>query len=78
MTLGDERFLFRAILKTKNGERLQNLEKISYSCLRSLFLIKVVALSFPAQELGLHSMRSEGATAAANAQVPDRIFKRHG
>ena len=27
---------------------------------------------------GLHSLRSGGATAAANAGVPDRAFKRHG
>ena len=27
---------------------------------------------------GLHSLRSGGATSAANAGVPDRLFKRHG
>ena len=28
--------------------------------------------------IGTHSLRSGGATAAANAGVPDRRFKRHG
>ena len=28
--------------------------------------------------IGTHSLRSSGATAAANAGVPDRLFKRHG
>ena len=28
--------------------------------------------------IGTHSLRSGGATAAANAGVPDRLFKRHG
>jgi hypothetical protein len=28
--------------------------------------------------LGLHSLRSGGATAACNFGVPDRLFKRHG
>ena len=28
--------------------------------------------------IGTHSVRSGGATAAANAGVPDRLFKRHG
>ena len=28
--------------------------------------------------LGTHSLRSGAATAAANADVPDRRFKRHG
>ena len=27
---------------------------------------------------GTHSMRSGGASVAANAGVPDRLFKRHG
>ena len=28
--------------------------------------------------IGTHSLGSGGATAAANAGVPDRLFKRHG
>ena len=28
--------------------------------------------------IGTHSVRSGGATAAANARVPDRLFKCHG
>lgn len=28
--------------------------------------------------IGTHSLRSGGATAAANAGVPDRLVKRHG
>jgi len=35
-------------------------------------------LGFPAHEFGLHSLRAGGATAAVNASVLDRIFKRHG
>ena len=38
----------------------------------------IAALGFLSEEFSLHCMRSEGATAAANAKVPDRIFKRHG
>ena len=29
-------------------------------------------------QLGLHSLHSAGATAAANSGVQDRLFKRHG
>ena len=29
-------------------------------------------------QFGMHSLRAGGATAAANAGVPDRLFKRHG
>ena len=28
--------------------------------------------------IGTHSLRSGGATAAARAGIPDRLFKRHG
>ena len=28
--------------------------------------------------IGTHSLRSGGATVAANAGIPDRLFKRHG
>ena len=30
------------------------------------------------KEYSLHSLRAGGASAAANAGVPDRLFKRHG
>ena len=34
-------------------------------------------LGFPSRLFGLHSLRSGGATAAANAGVNDRLFKVH-
>ena len=30
------------------------------------------------KNFGMHSLRSGGATAAANFGVPDRLFKKHG
>ena len=74
----DECFLFRPIQKTKNGETLRRSGKISYSCLRDLFNKKLESLGFTATDFGLHSLRAGGATAAANAGIPDRLFKRHG
>ena len=35
-------------------------------------------LSMDPKLFGMHSLRAGGATAAANAGVPDRLFKRHG
>ena len=46
--------------------------------MRDLFRKKLADLGFPPNEFGLHSLRAGGATAAANAKVPDRMFKRHG
>ena len=51
---------------------------LSYTRLRELFLQKLTSLGFDAKQFGLHSLRSGGATAAAQAGVPDRLFKRHG
>ena len=76
--LDDGRFLFRLIQSTKNGKVLRSSGKISYSCLGELLKKKLKNLGFPAKLFGLHSLRAGGATAAANAEVPDRLFKRHG
>ena len=78
MTWSDHRFLFRPIQKTKKGESLRPSGQISYSCLRDLFSKKLDSLGFPSSDFGLHSLHSGGASAAANAKVPDRLFKRHG
>lgn len=78
MSLDDQRYLFRPIQRTKKGEGLRQSGKISYTCLRELFKKKVADLGLPPSNFGLHSLRAGGATAAANAKVPDRLFKRHG
>ena len=75
MTLDDQRFLFRPIQRTKHGESLRQSRKISYTCLRELFKKKVADLGLPPSNFGLYSLRAGGATAAANAKVPDRLFK---
>ena len=46
--------------------------------MRELFLAKIKDLGFDSKKFGLHSLRAGGATAAASAGVPDRLFKRHG
>ena len=74
----DQRFLFRPIQRSKNGEELRGTGQISYSCLWDLFRKKLATLGFTVEDYGLHSMRAGDATAAANAKVPDRLFKRHG
>ena len=65
-------------LSQYKSEKLREAGRISDTCLRDLFNRKLDVLGFPAREFGLHSLRAGGATAAANAKVPDRLFKRHG
>ena len=36
------------------------------------------AVGLDKRKFGVHSLRSGGALAAANAGVPDRMFQRHG
>ena len=74
----DERYLFRGIVRTKKEERLRKSRSISYTRVREIILKKFEQLGIDTQQLGLHSFRAGGATAEANAGVPDRLFKRHG
>lgn len=74
----DHRFLFRPIQKTKRGEILRESGQLRYSCLRDQFRKKLDYLGFPSADFGLHSLRAGGASAAANAKVPDWLYKRHG
>ena len=69
---------FRGITRTKHGERLRAAGGLSYTRMRELFVAKLRELGFDAKQFGLHSLRAGGATAAANAGVPDRLFKRRG
>ena len=73
-----EKYLFRAIVNTKNGQRLRESGGISYTRMRELVLKKLSAIGLDPKRFGLHSLRSGGASAAANAGVPDRMFKWHG
>ena len=56
--------LFRGIVVTRNGQRIRSL---SYTWVRELFLNKLAELGFDPKQFGLHSLRSGGATAAANS-----------
>ena len=69
--------LYRPIV---NG-KVQKLKKeggLTYSRTRELLKEKLQELGFSSTEFNLHTLRAGGATAAAGAEVPDRIYKRHG
>jgi integrase len=71
-------FLFRGIVNTKKGTRLRDKGGLSYTTVRETVLEKIEAIGLDRRQYGLHSLRAGGASAAANAGVPDRMFKRHG
>ena len=68
---------FCQLSKTKFGYKPRS-KGLSYTRLRELVLeaFKDIVPVFSA--IGTHSLRSGGATAPANAGIPDRLFKRHG
>ena len=71
-------FLFKALYKTKSGVGFRKkCQKLSYTRTRELLITRLreVCGGF---NLGLHSLRAGGATAAANAGVNDRCWRRHG
>ena len=76
--VSSESFLFRGIVNTKNGSRLRDNGGLSYTTVREAVLEKLQAIGLDKRQYGLHSLRAGGASAAANAGVPDRMFKRHG
>ncbi|CAH3103585.1 unnamed protein product, partial [Pocillopora meandrina] len=51
---------------------------ISYSTVRVAFRWDLQSLGVEPSKLGLHSLRSGGATMIANNGVNDRVFQRHG
>ena len=73
-----DKFLFRGLVNTKNGSWLRNAGGLSYTRAREVVLDMLEAIGLDKRQFGLHSLRAGGASAAANAGVPDRFFKRHG
>lgn len=69
---------FRNLHVDSQGRYSLRAQGISYSRAREIVLEAISKIGFPANKYGLHSFRSGGATAAANAGVNDWLFKRHG
>ena len=74
----ESRSLFRGLVTTKAGTKLRPSGSLSYTRARELVLEMLQKIGLKKADYGLHSLRAGGATAAANAGVPDRCFKRHG
>ena len=77
--LTTDSFLFRGIAKSKRGQRLRAPNKyVCYSTMAKCLRKALTRVNESHGNFGTHSLRSGGASAAANAGVPDRLFKRHG
>jgi site-specific recombinase XerD len=76
--LSSELPFFRNLRYVRGGSYVVCDQGLSYSRARTVVKGVLIKLGYSPQSYGLHSLRSGGATAAANAGVPDRMFKRHG
>ena len=73
-----EQFIFKPIFRSKGVAKLIYKNKpISYTAAKEN-IVKRLKLVAPSLNLGLHSLRSGGATAAAKSNVNERCIKRHG
>ena len=72
-----DKLLFRGRMSTKQGYCLCPSGGISYTRVRELVLEKL-EIGLDRKTFSLHSLRSGGVSAAANAGSPDHWFKRHG
>ena len=74
-----EDFLLRHVSfwKSFNGYKL-HIEGLSYTRCREIFKEALKGVGEKPEKFGLHSLRPEGASAAASSGVPDRLFKKHG
>ena len=75
-----EDFIFRPLtFCSKDGSyKFRGSDALSYSRAREIGLSAFEAVGLPKRDYGLHSLRAGGASAAANAHITDRLFKRHG
>lgn len=74
--LSEDLPLFRALATPRSKEMVRS-QGISYTRARELVKDAFRGLT-DVSKLSLHSLRAGGATSAANAGIPDRLFKRHG
>lgn len=73
-------YIFRPLYKSKAAAKLISKNKhISYTRIKQCVLSKLKSIEGCSNlNMGLHSLRAGGATAAANAGVNERCLKRHG
>ena len=80
LSLSSQDYLFRGVYKISNGKsgiKTKN-RRFSYTRCREVILKRLKEVAPDNLNLGLHSLRASGATAAVNSGVNDRCWRRHG
>ena len=74
-------FIFRGLTyfrKSKEHRLRKKNKSLSYTRSGEIVLKAFSEIGLKREKFRLHSLRAGGATAAANARIKDRLFKRHG
>ena len=72
-------FLFKALYRTRKSIGLRTKhKKLSYTRTREVLVSRLREVAPQGFNLGLHSLRAGGASAAARANVNERCWRRHG
>ena len=70
--------LIGRVFKTKKGHKILKTQGISYTRIREIFKDYISEIAENPKQYGLHSLRSGGASAAANNCVTDRLVSKQG
>ena len=76
-----EEFIFRGLTyfsKSKVYKLRKKNKSLSYIRFREIVLKVLSDIGLNREKFSLHGLRARGNTAAANAGIKDRLFKRHG
>ena len=74
--LDEDLSLFRALAPPRSSAKVRQ-HGVSYSRAREIVKEAFKDIT-DISKISFHSLRSGGASAAANAGIPDRLFRRHG
>ena len=76
----DKCYIFRYLTYCSRSKtyKLRGDRPLSYTRTREIILDALANLGLDKSKYGLHSLRSGGASTAANVGVSDRLFKKHG
>lgn len=76
---GSEVYIFRKISKSRGKQKLIVGKHVCYSTMRKAIVTRLKSVrGNEGLDIGLHSLRASGATAAVKAGVSERCLKRHG
>ena len=71
-------FIIPRLFSNKNGQTASRNKGISYTRAREVFLKNLKSFNVESHNYCLHSLRSGGASSAANNNVSDRLISKHG